>query len=139
MKLRIHKDSIRFRFAREEVLALSRGQTLEECVSVGPLESQRLSYRIVPDPDVPYSVSSGPPGIRAEFEANRLTISVPCHALEAWHQGPQLALEGEQAWSNGALRILLEKDLQRLNSKEGEASTAVYPNPLFGKVRCDHP
>lgn len=134
MKLRIHKNSIRFRFNRDEVLVLSSGETLEESVAVGPLESQRLSYRIVPENGAGES-----PGIRAEFDANKLTISVPRRVLQAWCEGEQLAVEGEQSWPGGTIRILLEKDMQRLNPKEGEDSTGVYPNPLFGKARCEHP
>ena len=134
MKLRIHKNSIRFRFNRDEVLALSSGETLEESVAVGPLENQRLAYRIVPENGAGESS-----GIRADLDANKLTISVPRQILQAWYEGEQLAVEGEQTWPDGTIRILLEKDMQRLNPKKGEDSTGVYPNPLFGKVRCEHP
>lgn len=134
MKLRIHKNSIRFRFNRDEVLALSSGETLEEAVAVGPLESQRLSYRVVPEEGAGESS-----GIRAELDANNLTISVPCQVLQTWYEGEQLAVEGDHTWPGGTIRILLEKDMQRLNPKEGEDSTGVYPNPLFGKARCEHP
>ncbi|MFN0167379.1 MAG: DUF7009 family protein [Bryobacteraceae bacterium] len=134
MKLRIHNDSIRFRFTRDEVQALSSGKPLVESVAMGPLERQRLSYRIVPEQGVP-EIS----GIQVELEANTLTVSVPSHVLRAWCEGEQLALEAEQTWTTGRIRILLEKDMQRLNPKDGEESAGVYPNPLFGKVRCDHP
>lgn len=134
VKLRIHKNSFRFRFTRDEVKTLASCGTLEETVAVGPLDSQRLSYRIVPE-----NGTAEPPGIRAELEVNKLTISVPHQILQAWHEGEQLAVEGEQTWPGGTIRLFLEKDMQRLNPKEGEDSTGAYPNPLFGKARCEHP
>jgi hypothetical protein len=134
MKLRIHKDSIRFRFTRGEVETLSSGKALEESVAVGPLAHQALTYRVAPE-----NSASENPRIRAEFEANKLTVSVPSQILQAWHEGEPLAIEAEQNWATGKVRILLEKDMQRLNPKEGEETAGVYPNPLFGKVRCDHP
>jgi len=134
MKLRIHKDSIRFRFTRQEVETLSGGQPLEERVAVGPSPQQALVYRVVPEIDV-----SGRSGIRAGFESNTLTVTAPKQIFQAWHDGEQLAIEEEQIWTTGKVRILLEKDMQRLNPKEGEEAPGIYPNPLFGKVRCDHP
>jgi hypothetical protein len=134
MKLRIHKDSIRFRFTRGEVETLLSGKALEESVAMGPLAHQALAYRVAPE----HSASENR-RIRAEFEANKLTVSVPSQIVQAWHEGDQLAIEEEQKWATGKVRILLEKDMQRLNPKEGEETTGVYPNPLFGKVRCDHP
>ena len=134
MKLRIHRDSIRFRFTRSEVEALSTGRALEESVAVGPLAHQALVYRIAPE----HSASENP-RIRADFEANKLTVSVPSQIVQAWYEGEQLAIEDEQVWATGKVRILLEKDMQRLNPKEGEAEASVYPNPLFGTERCDHP
>lgn len=134
MKLRIHKDSIRFRFTRGEVEALSHGRTLEESVAVGPSAHQTLAYRVTPAEGAPEGAS-----IHAALEDSRLTVSVPVGTLRAWHEGDQLAIDEEQVWATGTLRILLEKDLQRLNPKPDEEPAGVYPNPLFGKARCDHP
>lgn len=134
MKLRIHKDSIRFRFTRGEVEALSSGKALEESVAVGPQAHQTLAYRVAPEHD-----ASADPRIRVDFEGNKLTVWVPSPLVQAWHEGEPLAIEEEQNWGTGKVRILLEKDMQRLNPKEGEETTGVYQNPLFGKVRCDHP
>lgn len=134
MKLRIHKDSIRFRFTRGEVETLSSGKALEESVAVGPLANQSLTYLVAPE-----NSASENSRIRAEFDTNKLTVSVPLQMLQAWHGGEPLAIESEQSWATGKLRILLEKDMQRLNPKEGDDTSGVYPNPLFGKVRCDHP
>ena len=134
MKLRIHKDSIRFRFTRGEVATLSGGEALEECVAVGPSAHQTLTYRVVPSSD-----SDETAGICADLDVDALTVRVPLGTLQAWEKGEPLAIETDQKWATGKVRILLEKDMQRLNPKEGEELPGVYPNPLFGKVRCEHP
>jgi hypothetical protein len=134
MKLRIHKDSIRFRFTRDEVEALANGKALEEIVAVGPLANQSLTYRVTPEEG-----TSDAACIHAEFEENNLTVSVPVQTLRTWYEGEQLAIDEDQVWATGKLRILLEKDMQRLNPKPGEEAAGVYPNPLFGQARCDHP
>jgi hypothetical protein len=134
MKLRIHKDSIRFRFTRGEVAALANGEALEESVAVGPLARQVLTYRVTPEEG-----ASNAACVHAGFEENKLTVSVPAETLRTWHASDSLAIDAEQVWATGRLRILLEKDMQRLNPKPDEEPAGVYPNPLFGKARCDHP
>ena len=130
MKLRIHKDSIRFRFTREEARALSEGMVLAEHVAVGPLAEQQLSYRVVPD---------GPGPISVAFADNTISVFVPQAELLDWYEGEILALETTQNWSGGKVRVMLEKDLQRLNPKPGDEPKGVYSHPLFGVKHCDHP
>ncbi len=130
MKLRIHKDSVRLRFTRDEAKALSEGTVLTEQVAIGPLEEQRLSYRVVPN---------GAEGIRAGFADNTISVYVPKAELVSWYEGETLALEATQSWNGGQVRLLLEKDMQRLNPKPGEEPEGVYAHPLFGVKHCDHP
>ena len=130
MKLRIHRDSIRFRFTRDEAKALSEGTVLTEIVAVGPLEEQRLAYRVVPN---------GTEGIRAGFVDNTISVFVPKTELLTWYEGEDLALEATQNWNGGQVRLLLEKDMQRLNPKPAEEPARVYSHPLFGIKHCEHP
>lgn len=134
MKLRIHRNSLRFRLSREEVEALARGEGLGDSVAVGPLASQQLAYRIVPDPDAPAEAP-----MKAEFAGNALSVLVPLAGLRRWHEDSRLELAGAQAWPGGAVRLLLEKDLQRLDAKPAEAEGEVYPHPGFSKVRGERP
>jgi len=134
MKLRIHKGSLRFRFNREEVEALSRGERLEETVRVGPDEDQTFGYFVAPSPE-----PLGEAGLRVRLRGNQLCVDVSAESLKAWHQSAELALSGVQKWDNQSVTVLLEKDMQRLNPKPGEESKDLYANPLFGKARCDHP
>jgi hypothetical protein len=133
MKLRIHKNSLRFRVTRGEVETLYRGEPLEERIAVGPRESDCLAYRIVPDP----VAAAGAP-MRADLNQNTLTLHVPSRLIQGWRDGQALGAEAQQDWDGGSLRLLLEKDMQRLNPKAGEEPLDVFPNPLFGKERCDH-
>lgn len=132
MKLRLNKDSIRFRFTQSEVEALHGGHALEESVGVGPGPLQRLTYRVTPQD------TAGGPAIQAALADNRITVSVSPALLTEWRNGAPLGIGHTQSWPGGEVRILLEKDMQRLNPKPGEEPADVFPNPLFGKARCDH-
>lgn len=134
MKLRIHKNSLRFRVTRGEVETLHRGGSLEDRIAVGPAQSEAFVYRIVPD-----SLAASDAVMRADLNDHTLTLRVPSQMIREWRDGQELGLETQQNWDGGSVRILLEKDMQRLNPKDGVEPADVYPNPLFGKARCDHP
>jgi hypothetical protein len=134
MKLRIHKGSLRFRFNREEVEALSRGEKLEETVRVGPGSDQNFGYSVAPSHE-PF----GEAGLRVQMQGQKLCVDVSAERLTAWHESAELSLSGQQTWDEQSVTVLLEKDMQRLNPKPGEESRELYPNPLYGKARCDHP
>jgi hypothetical protein len=130
MKLRLNHDSIRLRFTQPEAKALGEGVVLTDKVSIGPLEEQSLSYRVVPN---------GAEGIRVGFIDHTISVYVPKTVLASWYEGEDVAVEATQAWNGGKVRILLEKDLQRLNPKPAEEPQGVYSHPLFGKKHCEHP
>ena len=134
MKLRMHKNSLRFRFDREEVAQLNEGVALESAIYLGPGEDHKFIYCVVPATDVPKEET-----VRTRLEQRTLTVTVSRDALQQWHDGADLALAAEEAWDGHVLKVLLEKDMQRLNPKPGDDITNVYPNPMFGKARCDHP
>jgi len=117
-----------------EVEALSRGESLEDVAQIGPGADQRFIYRVVP-------AAAGLEGklMFARLDGLALNVAVSAEALKQWHESPELALAADQGSPGSTLKLLLEKDLQRLNPKPGEDSSSSYPNPLFGKVRCDHP
>ena len=134
MKLRIHQNSLRFRFNRDEVEALSRGESLAAAVQIGPGPTQRFAYCVAPVVE-----GLGGATLRARMEGLALDVSVSADAIRRWHESPELALSAEQDSGGSTLKVLLEKDMQRLNPKPEEEAPNVYPNPLFGKARCDHP
>lgn len=131
MKLRIHKDSLRFRLNRSEVESLYRGESLDERVAAGPSPAQSFAYRLVP--------TAAPEIACAALEGNALSVLVSQAAIEDWRNGTGLTIQATQTWDGGSVEILIEKDLQRLKPKPGEDESGAFPNPLFGKVVCDHP
>jgi hypothetical protein len=133
MKLRLNHDTIRFRFTRGEVETLHSGIPIEDSTPVGPGNTQRFAYRVVPASD-----TGGEP-LRAELLENVLTVSISQSAVAQWRDSDKPGVESQQSWPGGQVRILLEKDLQRLNPKPDEEPVDVFPNPQFGKARCDHP
>lgn len=137
MKLRIHSNSLRFRFDKQEVEALAKGHAVEACIQLGPTRDHNFAYRVVPIPGANFTS-------QIRFENQTLTILVPGSALASWFAGPELTIAFDQSWPEAssagpALHVSLEKDMQRLNSKPGEPLDRLYPNPQFGKVRCSHP
>ncbi len=131
MKLRIYGPSLRFRFDAKEVRKLSQGETLDSSVAFGPDAPIALRYRVVPVED------EG--GLRVRFDAPAtITVTASLDTLRAWNQCEDLALTMEEVWEGGSLKLVLEKDMQRLNPKPEEESREAYPNPLFGKVHCAH-
>lgn len=133
MKLRIHKNSLRFRFDRKEVERLDGGESLEASIRLGPAANQLFTYCVVPQEGAVAGRAA-----RVRFERQCITVTVSPRAVKQWHEGADLALTAEETWDGYTLQLLLEKDMQRLNPKPGEESPDVYPNPLFGKARCKH-
>ncbi len=131
MKLRIYGPSLRFRFDAREVEKLGQGETLTASVAFGPDAPFALCYRVVPVED------EG--GLRVRFESPAtITVTASLDSLRAWSQSEDLAITMEEAWEGGSLKLILEKDMQRLNPKPEEESPHAFPNPLFGKVHCTH-
>jgi hypothetical protein len=134
MKLRMYKNSLRFRFDRDEVARLNDGERLESSIQLGPGADHTFTYCVAPGLDAP-----GEMAVRTRLEQRSLTATVSRDALKRWCEGEDLALTAEESWDGCVLKVLLEKDMQRLNPKPGEETANVYPNPKFGKQRCDHP
>jgi len=96
MKLRLHKDSISFRFTGDEVEALVNGKTLKTNVATGPLADPSLTSRATPEKG-----ASDAACVRAQFEDNSLAASLPVQALRTWYEGEELAIEEGQVWATG--------------------------------------
>jgi len=131
MKLRIYRNQLRFRFDREEMERLNCGESLESSIQVGPSAAQRLTYSVL--------TAGGDAVPRARLEGQSIIVTLGRDVVKKWCEGNELALESEETWEGYTLKLLLEKDMKRLNPKPGDESPSAYPNPLSGKARCDHP
>jgi hypothetical protein len=117
VKLRLRNDTMRIRLSQSEVRMLGEGSAVESTTHFGP--GQALAYRIVP----------AGAKLEARFEGLAIDLRVPLRELSDWAAGSELTFECEQAWSGGALKISLEKDLACKQPRKGDEDSDAFPNP----------
>jgi hypothetical protein len=118
MKLRILDDSVRLRLARSEVSALARGDRVEAATHFPG--GTRLVYALS---------TARTESIAATFAGGRIDIVIPHERAAAWAASEDVSITATQRTSEGALRVLIEKDFECLQPREGEDPTDRYPNP----------
>jgi hypothetical protein len=113
MKLRIRGNSIRLRLSQTEVDDLaSKGRVEEATVFPG---GERFVYSL--------ACVDGEE-IGARFAGGSMEVTVPRARVRAWAASDEVGIE-----SDGALRILIEKDFQCLTPKKDEDDSDAFPNP----------
>ena len=127
MKLRIRGSSIRLRLTKSEVLVLGESGKVEDAVAFGAATPEfHYELRTVIDDD----------RVRAKFQANCLSISIPASEAKNWITSEQVSIEEMQPIDeNRFLRILVEKDFACLTERNGEDDTNAFPNPLV-EAKC---
>ena len=133
MKLRISGPSIRLRRDSREVAKLQAGEAIEASIRLGSDPDDVFRYCLQPDATVP----ARPLGVR--YRPRDIVVTAPLTVLQEWCGGNGITLEGEENFDGYQVRILIEKDLQRLNPKPGDDTSSLFPNPRFGIDHCDHP
>lgn len=117
MKIRIHRNSVRFRLSKSEVSKLENEGYLEETTDFGPAQ---LIYAVQKSP-----VSQ----LNARFEQNKVTLEVPEGLLTGWAANDTVGFEGNMPLSNGdSLYMLIEKDFKCLDNVAEDQSDN-YDNP----------
>ncbi|MDE0008286.1 MAG: hypothetical protein OXS50_08400 [Gammaproteobacteria bacterium] len=114
MKLRIHGDSIRLRLTVGEVVAVGRGETVAETAHLGDLY---LSYSLTPLADAT--------AVDAVFDGGAMRVSLPAAMARRWAETEEVSLHG----AAGAVIILIEKDFDCLEPREGDEKLDTFPNP----------
>jgi hypothetical protein len=115
VKLRIRGDSIRLRLTRAEVETLRVGGHVEETVSLAPVH---FSYRI----------ERSAPSLSARFDGKCLVVAVPDATVREFCESDRVGFDG----TDGAVRILVEKDWQCLAPRDEEDEDA-FPHPAADK------
>lgn len=119
MKLRIKGNSVRLRLGRSEVDRLLAGEAVVETATFDPLGLQRLEYRL--------EAALGVDAIGAVFEDGRLIVRVPTAHMLAWGRSDEVGMSADQAiGGDGALRILIEKDLECLDAPPEESQADAF-------------
>jgi len=122
MKLRIQKNSIRFRLTQSEVATLAAEGTLEESVQLTPAVSDLFTYVL--------EKSSRCREVRAWRSDCKIGVTLPDDLVRAWANTDQVGIEQTQAVREGvALRIAVEKDFRCLHPGTHEDESDNFPNP----------
>lgn len=118
MKIRILDDSVRLRLDRDEVDAVGRGDAVESATHF----PHGAAFR--------YRLESGGARTSATFDEGCITLRVPSDDARAWAETETaVAMTGEESLANGTLRLLIEKDFECLEPREGESQSNRFRNP----------
>ncbi len=124
VKLRLFKDSIRFRVRRPDVEELlSKGQ-IEHGVRIGPGQADLLTYRLRTVADGDHSVT-------------RLGLGLEVRILETaarnWAESSAVGIGFTTPWGS---RVLVEKDFPCLEPRPGEGNEGAFPRPAEVPPTC---
>lgn len=121
MKLRLRDDSLRLRLTRSEVDAFAEKGRVETRVT--------FSEKVLV-----YAIAHGPSfdGVFARFAHNEIVVTVPSVVACAWATSEDVGIEA----TDGALRIVVEKDFACLKPRQGEDDTDAFPHPKAGDSTC---
>ncbi len=123
MKLRLRKNSIRLRLLRGEVQELATNGSLEESISFGLTDSERLTYKL--------QLNSEANEISANFVGQTITVSVPTKPALDWAESEKIGLSFAQKLSENSdetLQILIEKDFVCLDRKNDPDNADAFPH-----------
>lgn len=126
MKMRVRGNSIRFRLTQSEVAEFSEKGLVIEAIEFGG--ENRLIYALESRADAET--------VKAEFEDNRIVITVPQTQAKHWAKSGEVGIEEKQD-INGTkfLQLLIEKDFACLEPLEGEDDADNFPHPS-GNLKC---
>lgn len=117
MKIRIQRNSVRFRLSKSEVGQLENTGYIEETTDFG---SSQLTYAVQ---------RSGAADLTADFEQHKITLNVPANRLEGWAANTTVGFEGNMPLGDGnSLYLLIEKDFKCLDNVSEDQSDN-YDNP----------
>jgi hypothetical protein len=120
MKLRINRNSLRFRLSPADLERLDDVGAISEKAEFAP--GVEFSYMI--------RARSAIHAIRANLDANSIIVEIPTSMVSDWRQSDTVGLHHTQPLDNGStLDVLIEKDFECLDEKMNEPGVVLYPNP----------
>ena len=120
MKLRIYRNSLRFRLSPADVERLDSTGTVGETTSFGPEQEFSYSLRAGAKTNLMHAVLS----------SRGICVEIPAELVREWSRSGTVGLRHSQALSDGkTLDILIEKDFECLEGNSDEQNEALYPNP----------
>lgn len=128
MKIRLRKQTIRFRLTQSEVAALLTTGIVKDRTRFGPGGDQQLSYSVKADHQTEE--------LSASFSAAEIAVTVPAVRLKEWLAEPATEIAGYQPTNDEEmLEIRIEKDLACLKPRPGRDDDDTFPNPASAE-RC---
>ena len=124
VKLRLFKDSIRFRVRRPDLAELLSKGSIEHGVRIGPGEADLLTYRLRTVPDGEHAVT--PLGLGLE-------VRIPEAAARDWAESSAVGIGFTTPWGS---RVLVEKDFPCLEPRPGEGNEGAFPRPVDVPPTC---
>lgn len=120
MKLRLHRNSVRFRLSPADVARLESGGSIAETTAFGP--DIEFSYCLEARADIE--------AMRAVLKSHCLCVEIPAVLVQGWSRTEAVGLHDIQSFGNGkTLEILVEKDFECRDEKLNDPREALYPNP----------
>ena len=118
MKIRIYDDSIRLRLDRAEVDAIGAGEVVE------------CATRFTQGNQFTYRLSAQGEQTVASFKDGCIDVCLARAAATHWaHTETQVSIVAEEPLDGGVLKLLIEKDFECLDPREGEDQTNRFKNP----------
>jgi Family of unknown function (DUF7009) len=123
MKIRILDDHIRLRLARSEVARIATGQSVT------------AETRFPGGGRFEYALELGGNEMTATFQAGSIVIGAPIDAARHWATNDtEVSIRARLPLQDGVLEILIEKDFECLEPRDGEHGSDRFPHP---KARAD--
>ena len=119
MKIRIYNDSVRMRLDPQEVACIGRGGEVD-CQTRFP-DGMTFVYSLtIADID----------RMQSSFDGHRIKITLPTDVARHWAtDDAEVSIHGEQSLPGGTLKLLVEKDFECLEPRDGEDQSNRFPNP----------
>jgi len=121
MKIRILGNSVRLRLSQTEVQQILQKGQVKQTVKFGVKTHQQFHYSLQ---------KANIPTIQATYHANEICIRLPRTMADNWAESDQISLETHiPIHDDEQLRILVEKDFQCIDARQGEDESDLFPNP----------
>lgn len=120
MKIRIARNSIRFRLKQAEVESFSKRNSITEMVEFGISPQDRLSFTLEQAEGDAFAIT---------LTDHAITLRVPAQLAAKWTGTEMVGFEESVDTGKGkTVKVLVEKDFACLDKGEAE-NEGTYPNP----------
>ncbi len=120
MKLRLRGDTLRLRLTQGEVDQIGAGESVLEHTRFP--DGSVFSYTLVPGTQTLATIA-------ATEQGQQIRIEVAAAQAKAWANSTQVGLGGEDPLRIGSLEVLIEKDFDCVDPREGDDDLDTFPNP----------